>query len=149
MEMTPSMSVSYCRNAEVSVCEWEGIRELHRDWVYICLINYIENDATLDEVIEENRSASVAIEFSQQNANQVVGQSVAESRESIFQFVSIDVAGVVGVERTEAVLPVGHVLPEGAEVLEADRSAVLLVEHSDHEANCLGVESGPSPVRKR
>lgn len=107
---------------------------------------HIQNDAALDEVVEQNRAATVAIELAQQQADQIVGQPIAERRQRGLQLRLVDVARVVGVERPEAVLPVGHVLPQGAKVREADGAAVLLVEHADHQAHRFRIEGGPGAV---
>lgn len=109
-------------------------------------VTYIQNDAALDEVVEQNRATTEAIELAQQQTDQIVRQPVAERRQGGLQLRLVDVARVVGVERAEAVLPIGHVLPQGAKVLEADGAAVLLVEHADHQAHRFRIEGGPGAV---
>lgn len=84
----------------------------------------------MNEVIEQNSAATKAIEFANQNVDQVIGKSVSERCESGFQFVAIDVSRIVGIEGTKAILPVGDILPQSPEILEADGSAVFLVKHT-------------------
>lgn len=109
---------------------------------------HIQNDATLNEVVEQYRAATEAIEFAQQQADQMVRQTISESGQRRFQLRLIDVAGIVRIERAETVLPVGDVLPQGAKVLEANSAAILLVEHADHQAHGFRIEGAPRAVRQ-
>lgn len=127
----------------------------------------VEKDAALDEVVEEDGALADAIELSDQHFDQPVWQAVAEGRQCSFQFIFVDWTWTIGVETSEAVLPVGDVsgnhkkfvsfvintqfvivysLPERPKILEIDLTRVLFVKHSDHQTNCLLVERCPCAV---
>jgi len=89
----------------------------------------VEHDATLYKVIEVDGAFSISVKFPHQHGDNGVRQSVAKSDESLSQLLLVDVARVVSVERAEAVLPVGDVLPESPKLLETDRATVLPVKH--------------------
>lgn len=112
------------------------------------IYTYIQNDTALNEIIKQYRSAAKPIEFAQQQTDQIVGQPIAKCGQGGLQLVLIDVAGIVRIERPEAILPIGHVLPQSAEVLEADRAAVLLIEHADHQTHGFRIEGAPRAVRQ-
>lgn len=69
----------------------------------------VEQDTTLNEVIEQNSSLPDAIELADEHLNQPIAETVSERDQRSLQFVLIDATRVVGVKAAEAVLPVGDV----------------------------------------
>lgn len=90
----------------------------------------MQNHAALNKIIKVYRSPTHTIVLPQDRTDYRIGQTVAKTDKCIFQLVLIDVAAAVAIKRSEAILPVGDILPESAKFLETNCAAVFLVEHT-------------------
>ena len=108
----------------------------------------MKNDAALNEVVEVNGSISNTVEFAEKHVMGSVVETVTERGQRCFEFLSVDVSRVVPVEAAEAALPVRHVFPEGAEILERYGASILTVKHTWHGQSLLTHLIILSPKRK-
>lgn len=90
-----------------------------------------------------NRAATFFIELCYQDIGEPVAEVVPKGLEGGLQLSLIDGSGAVGIEALKTLLPVLDILPEASEFAEADRSAVIGIEHADHQPNSFIIERGP------
>lgn len=76
----------------------------------------VEQNAALNEVIEQDRSLPNAVELSHQQLDQPVAESVTERSQCSFQLILVDGSTIVLVKAAEATLPIGDVLPQRTEI---------------------------------
>lgn len=69
----------------------------------------VQQDAALDEVVEQNGALSDAIEFADQHFYEPVWESIAERSQSRLKLVLVNGSRAVGVETTKAILPIRDV----------------------------------------
>lgn len=92
----------------------------------------LQLNAQLDEVVEEDDAFSLFVILLEKHPDGGIGQSITETRESLFELVEVDLTRVVPIETAKALLPIRHVLPQSREFVKSDGSCVILVEHHDH-----------------
>lgn len=108
----------------------------------------VQNYAALNKVIEQNCAISVSIKLPNERIVKPIREAIAKCRQRRLQLVFVDVSRVVRVERTETVLPVSHVLPEGSKILKIHDATTRAIEHANHKPNRLRIERVPRSVRE-
>lgn len=95
----------------------------------------LQLDAELNEIIECDMAFGFAIIASHQDSIELVRETIAESGESLFQFIEINVARIIAIERAKTIEPVGDVTPEIAKLLKIDGPRMVTIKHADHETH--------------
>lgn len=121
----------------------------------------------MNEIIKQNRTISMSknklkklkfmrtlaknffsspIKLSNQCSNKMIGESVSKACQCSCQLALVNVPTIVSIEWFETILPICDVFPQSSEILKADATAILSVEHADHQANCFMVEGLPGTI---